>query len=195
MVDKSKLLELSLGEERVKKAELLSYHTYSKTGGPAEFFYIATTKQELINALNSAYELKVPIFILGGGTKVLISDKGVKGLVIKNRTGFVKVSGVKGKVGREGIGIEEALVEAESGATLNKVNEFLKEQNLKELILINSDLSTIGSAILLDNELQSIAQKITIWRDGDIFDIEPFNLNRKRDIVLSLILQIKSKDR
>jgi UDP-N-acetylmuramate dehydrogenase len=189
---KLKLLTDTLSPERVKEQEKLSHHTFSKLGGPAQYFYIATTQKELINALNTAYELKIPFYLLGAGTKFLIPQKGFLGLTIKNRTSHIKVGGVKGKVGKNGIGVEEALVEVDSGVTLGKINEFLKSQNLKEIIGISSLHATVGGALFLDPVLIKLTQKITIWEQGDVFDISPEELKRNKHIIISAIIRIKA---
>jgi UDP-N-acetylmuramate dehydrogenase len=56
--------------------------TWWKIGGPAEFFVLPKTLADLMRACEWANENKHPITILGGGTNVLVSDDGVKGLVI-----------------------------------------------------------------------------------------------------------------
>ncbi|MEK7558486.1 MAG: UDP-N-acetylmuramate dehydrogenase [Patescibacteria group bacterium] len=62
---------------------LLSQHTTFKIGGPARFFIKVSTVPELIDAVKYAKNLKIPFFVLGGGSNVLISDNGYKGVVIK----------------------------------------------------------------------------------------------------------------
>lgn len=62
---------------------LLKKYTTYKIGGPAKYFFVATTKEELILALKVAKENKLQVFILGGGSNLLVSDKGFNGLVIK----------------------------------------------------------------------------------------------------------------
>ena len=66
-----------------KKNTPLKNHTTFKIGGPAKYFFIARKKEELIRALKIAKKHSLPSFILGNGSNVLISDKGLKGLVIK----------------------------------------------------------------------------------------------------------------
>jgi len=61
----------------------LKKHTTFKIGGPAKYFFIAKTKEGLIKAIKTAKEFNLPFFILGGGSNLLVSDKGYKGLVIK----------------------------------------------------------------------------------------------------------------
>jgi len=68
---------------KFKKNVSLKNYTTFKIGGPAKYFYIAKTKEDLIEAIKEAKKLKLPFFILGGGSNLLVSDKGFNGLVIK----------------------------------------------------------------------------------------------------------------
>jgi len=75
----------------LKLNQPLAPHTTFKIGGPAEYFYKAKTTNDLIKAIKLARENQIPFIILGNGSNVLISDRGVKGLVIKNQTNQIKV--------------------------------------------------------------------------------------------------------
>ena len=79
---------------KFKKNVLLKNHTTFRIGGSAKYFFVAKTKEELIEAINLAKKLnpspfpkgdrvKLPFFILGGGSNILVSDRGFNGLVIK----------------------------------------------------------------------------------------------------------------
>ena len=61
----------------------LKNYTTFKIGGKAKYFFEAKTKEDLIKAVKLAKKLKLPFFILGGGSNLLVSDKGFNGLVIK----------------------------------------------------------------------------------------------------------------
>jgi UDP-N-acetylmuramate dehydrogenase len=193
MDDKIKLIIAEVGEERIKLDEQLSYHTFSKLGGAAQYFYIATTQRELIKIMDLSWELKIPYIILGNGTKLLVSEKGFSGLVIKNRTSAIKIGGIKGKVGKAGIGIEEALVEVDSGVSLNKLNEFLKEQKLKQIDSFSSLKSSVGGAIFLDKELQELAQQVNVWDKGAVSVILTEELNIRDQVVLSAVVKVKAE--
>ena len=65
-----------------KNVPLKNYTTF-KIGGPAKYFFEAKRKEELIEAIKLAKKLELPFFILGGGSNLLVSDKGFDGLVIK----------------------------------------------------------------------------------------------------------------
>ena len=67
----------------LKKNVSLKNYTTFKIGGPAKYFFEAKKKEDLIGAVITAKKFKLPFFILGGGSNVLVSDKGFNGLVIK----------------------------------------------------------------------------------------------------------------
>ncbi len=192
MDNKFKLLTAELGEERVKLKEQLSDYTFSKLGGPADYLFVATNQRELIRALDLATELKIPFFMLGSGTKMMISDSGFRGLVIKNRTGALKIGGIKGKVSTLGIGVEEATIEADSGVSIEKLNQFLTEQNLQNFQGASSPHSSLGGSIFLDPYLQAMAAKIKVWEDGNVFETSPRDLKRNNQMVISIFLKFKA---
>ena len=71
--------------------ELLANHTTLRIGGPADLFCRAQTLYQLVRAVREAKKLALPVTILGGGSNVLVSDKGVRGLVIKNEMDKMKI--------------------------------------------------------------------------------------------------------
>ncbi len=66
----------------LKQDVLLKNYTTFKIGGKAKYFYKAKTKEELIKAVKTAKKSRLPFFILGGGSNLLVSDKGFDGIVI-----------------------------------------------------------------------------------------------------------------
>lgn len=78
-IKKSKIETLLRG---IQKNIFLRDHTTFKIGGPAKYFFIAKTKRDLISAIKAAKKLKLPFFILGRGSNLLVSDKGYPGLII-----------------------------------------------------------------------------------------------------------------
>jgi len=93
-------------KKRVKQNSLdfrenvsLARYTSFNIGGPAKYFVEVKTDQEIARALDGAQQMKIPYFILGGGTNLLISDKGFEGLVIRISNGYSSFDGVSGKCG------------------------------------------------------------------------------------------------
>lgn len=189
---KLKLIELELSSVRVKYDEPLKYHVASPTEAKAKCFYVATTVKELTKVLELVKQLKVPFFFYGAGTKVLITED-IEGLTIQNRTSGIRISGVKGKVSVNGIGVDEAMVEIESGVSLQKSNDFLKEQKLRQFNFPFIPNSTIGGSLYVTPALQDLVQKVKVFQEGEISDIDTLDLKRD-DYVLSVILKVKSAD-
>lgn len=189
MKDKVKLLENSL--DRVKFDESLRYHTFTKSSGKAQAFYIATNLKELVKALNQARQLEIPYFLIGSGTK--ISNSNISGLIIKNRSRVIKIAGIKGKVSSQGIGLDEAMVEIESGATFSELNLFLDQNGLEKFGYVDSQNATIGGSINLNPFFSQMIQKIKIWEDGEIEITGPEVLNLSKQVILSVIIKIKAK--
>jgi UDP-N-acetylmuramate dehydrogenase len=65
-----------------EKINLAKYTTF-KIGGNAQFFCIVKSEDDLLEAVKSAKSKSLPILVLGGGSNMLVSDEGYKGLVIK----------------------------------------------------------------------------------------------------------------
>lgn len=76
-----------------KKGEPLAPYSTLRIGGPADYFFVARTEKELVGAVGEARRLKLPVTLLGWGSNVLISDRGIRGLVIKNETAEIKIGG------------------------------------------------------------------------------------------------------
>lgn len=193
MDPKFKLIVDSFGKDRFKSDEPLKDHTTLQIGGPAKLFFIAFSVNELIKIIKTVRDLKVPHFILGTGSKSMISDNGFNGVVIKNRTKNIQIVSIKGKVSKFGIGIEEAFVEVESGVSMAKFSEFLTNQNLS-----SEDFKgipgSIGGNLLLSHFLQTKTKSIKVLTlRSQIEEIEPDELSFRNHIILSAVFKVKSK--
>jgi UDP-N-acetylmuramate dehydrogenase len=73
--------------------EPLRHHTTFRIGGPADWFVAARTPAALVAALAAAHELQLPVFLLGGGSNLLVSDEGFRGLVVRNACEKVQFDG------------------------------------------------------------------------------------------------------
>src|ERR1700675_1105984 len=87
-------LEDELGEnfrERLKMNQSLAEFTSFRIGGPADLFINVESEAELMHAKSAAHRAGVPTFCLGHGTNLLVSDRGIRGLVIRLGEGFNKI--------------------------------------------------------------------------------------------------------
>lgn len=90
-------LRKSLGE-RLLVQEPLRHHTTFRIGGPADFYFAAQTPDELVTALRTGHEIGLPVFLLGGGSNLLVSDDGFRGLVVRNACAAVTFDGTAAHV-------------------------------------------------------------------------------------------------
>ena len=74
-----------LEPERLHLRAPLAPYTTFRIGGPADVLFEATSADELAAAVTLARTLDIPWFVLGLGANILVSDHGVRGLVIRNR--------------------------------------------------------------------------------------------------------------
>jgi UDP-N-acetylmuramate dehydrogenase len=86
---------------RVEVARPLADLTSFQIGGPADLFVTVASDAELMSAMAAACRHKVPAMCLGAGTNLLVSDRGVRGLVIKlgDSFGRMLIDGVRVTVG------------------------------------------------------------------------------------------------
>lgn len=143
-------LQTILGD-RVKVDHPLGPMTTFKIGGPADLYYEARTADELAMAVKSARELGVQLFILGGGSNIVISDKGIRGLVIKNITRQIIIKGVK-SLKQNGVEKKTVFVEAESGVPVNLLVRFTVDEGLSGLHMHLGLPGSIGGAVYMNSK-------------------------------------------
>ena len=150
-------LEKIISKERIKQNEPMKNHTSFKIGGPAEFYIKITSIKELQKILEFAKKEKIKITILGNGSNVLVSDSGIKGIVIRTNLKEIKIEP------KEQNKIEITIDDATPIG-------FLAQKLLKEEITGFEEISgipgTIGGAILMNagahgKEMKDIVTEIT----------------------------------
>lgn len=119
---------------RLRQGEMLARHTSARIGGPAEWFVVAETPDDLRAAARIAWGEGLPLFILGGGSNILVADAGLRGLVVSNRARRVSIEGTR--------------VQAESGANLSTLARRCIERGLAGLEWAVGVPGTVGGAVV-----------------------------------------------
>jgi len=120
-------------EEKIQKNIDLSKRTSFRIGGFAKYFINIKEKEELVEAIKWANERSLKIFFWGGGTNVLVSDKGIDGLVIKFLNIDIKVKGDR--------------VECGAGALLMRASRMAASERLTGFEWAIGIPGTIGGAV------------------------------------------------
>lgn len=141
-----------------KNVFLAPYTTYG-IGGKADYFVVVKDKESLLEALNWALAEKIDFHVIGGGSNVLIADKGIRGVVILNRANNYSITGEK--------------VSAESGASLLRVAKETMELGLSGLDFAAGIPGTVGGAVVGNAGAygRSISDSLLsgeVWENGKV---------------------------
>lgn len=79
--------------ERLKVGEPLAAYTTMRVGGPADYLAVAQTTAEVVALVKAAVSLRLPWRIIGRGSNLLVADRGVRGLVIRNTANRLQPKG------------------------------------------------------------------------------------------------------
>lgn len=83
------LLRLQFGDAVQENIPLAPY-TSARIGGPADVLVMVKSATQLMDVITVLWERGIPYYVLGGGSNVLVSDKGVRGVVVLNRAKEVR---------------------------------------------------------------------------------------------------------
>lgn len=184
-----------LGKDRVKLNEPMSGQTTFRIGGPADLFFEAETEKELVKAMGVIRKTKVPYFILGGGSNLLVEDRGFKGIVIKVQSKKFKVENLDGKY----------LVTAEAGLPISVLLSELVKNSIAGLEFMAGIPGTVGGAIRGNAGAwqQNFGDKVVrvkvltpedeiLWRDNAYcqFDYRHSVFKKNGEIILEVELEL-----
>ncbi len=104
-----------------------------RIGGPADYFFIAKSTEEIKEAISYAKAYSLPYFLISGGTNILFSDEGFRGLVIKIDTHTITH--------------KDDTLTADAGVTIKELIAASIDNNLQGLEPWNSLPGTVGGAV------------------------------------------------
>ena len=179
----------------VKQDILLKDYTTFKIGGKAKYFYKAKTKEELIKAVKMAKKLKLPFFILGGGSNLLVADKEFDGLVINFQFSTFN--------------FQDNKIFCEGGVPLVSIVSKAAENSLKGLEWGAGIPGTLGGAIrgnagAFGESIGNIIKQVEVFnsekekienysqKDGDFAYRESVFKKRPELVILSAELELKT---
>ncbi|PYR79575.1 MAG: UDP-N-acetylenolpyruvoylglucosamine reductase [Acidobacteria bacterium] len=127
-------LKRALGDDRVARDAPLAPFTTFKLGGTADWLVLAHRADDVRRALEIARDAGVPVTLLGGGSNVLVSDRGVRGVVIRVHGGDVRQLGVD-------------RIRADAGVTINGLVRWTIAHGCAGLEMWAGTPGTVGGAI------------------------------------------------
>lgn len=124
--------------DRLRTSVPMDRFTSSRIGGQAEFLLEVRDSEELKQAVTVCWQARLPLHIIGGGSNVLVSDKGIAGIVIINRTHLVRFDDIHKSV----------KVWAESGVNLGLLARQCASRGLTGLEWAAGIPGTLGGAVV-----------------------------------------------
>ncbi len=182
--------------------EPMKKYTSFKIGGPADFLAMPKDKLELKKLLKKAAALDIPATLFGGGTNVLITDKGIRGLVVITKF-------LKSKIKITRADLQGKTIYAEAGENLSTICRFAIQNSLSGLEHAAGIPGTVGGAIMMNAgnwawNISDIVESIEVLDKNTLkfktmarkdLDFSYRQLNQSGIIVAAtLLLKEKSRD-
>ena len=156
---------------RAERDALLAAHTTMRAGGPADLLVTVRDRFTLRGVVRLAQSKGWPLRILGRGSNVVVSDAGIRGIVLLNRSADVTVEAAS------------ATISADSGLSMAKLSTIAAEAGLTGAEFTLAIPGNLGGAIWANagahgGEMSQILQRVVIMRqDGSEEELAPDALN------------------
>jgi UDP-N-acetylmuramate dehydrogenase len=177
--------------------EPMSEHSSFRIGGPADLYVLPADAAEAAEVLRVCVREGVPVFLLGGGTNILVSDRGVRGAVVD----LSRLAGIR---------VEDSLVTALAGTPVSDVSEEACTRGLSGLEFAYSLPGSVGGAVWMNarcygGEISDVLERVDYLQGDDLqprryeknsadwgYKKSPFQVNRK--VVLSASFRLRRGD-
>ncbi|MGI6094712.1 MAG: UDP-N-acetylmuramate dehydrogenase [Lachnospiraceae bacterium] len=185
------------GKENVLLKEPMSRHTTFRIGGPADYFVVPDTVEQLSQLVKICIKEEIPYFILGNGSNLLVSDEGYRGVVLQLYRNMCDIC-VKG-----------SQVHAQAGALLSQIAKKAQEHNLTGFEFAGGIPGTLGGAAVMNagaygGEMKEILAQVTVLdQQGNVLTLPSDSLQmgyrtsiikEKQYIVLEAVIQLAKGD-
>ncbi len=184
-------------EQRALLEEPMSKHTTFRVGGPADYFLIPETAEEVVKLVALCKDEKIPFYIIGNGSNLLVSDAGYPGAIIQ--------------IGRRmnEITVEGTTIKAQAGALLSAIGNKALEHSLGGFEFAAGIPGCLGGACVMNagaygGEMKDILKSVTVLNaKGEIEELAADQLDlgyrtsligKRGDIVLEAKMELTEKD-
>lgn len=193
----TEIQDLNIG--KVKRNERLSQHTTMKIGGPADIFIEPSSLENIQKVMTFLKERQIPWRAIGRGSNLLVSDKGIEGVVIKLGSGLDHLT------------INDSTITVGGGHSLVSLSTLISKKGLSGLEFASGIPGSVGGAVYMNagahgSDISKILTKAHIlFEDGSMewitneemeFTYRTSVLQKKRPgIVLEAEFQLTKGDR
>jgi len=182
-----------VGRENVFQNEPMSRHTTFRIGGVADYFVTPTKEEQIWQIISLAKQQKMPYYIIGNGSNLLVGDKGYRGIIIQICKKMNQVD------------VRENHVYAQGGALLSKIAAVALDHNLTGFEFAAGIPGTLGGAVMMNagaygGEMKQVLTEVKVLDEHGGIQVLPVNelaldyrssiLDKRNDIVLSAVLAL-----
>lgn len=148
-----------IDESKVRFNEPMEKHTTIKIGGKADVLCLPENIEDVISVLKYAKEMNVPVTVIGNGSKLLVKDGGIRGLVIKLGSKFKDYN------------IEENTICVSAGMPLPLLAIIAKDNSLSGLEFAAGIPGNVGGAVFMNagaygSDMAAVVSEVTFVDDN-----------------------------
>lgn len=157
-------------KERIRTQEPMKMHTTFRVGGPADYFVMPETPEEVQQVIGLCREEKMPYYVIGNGSNLLVSDEGYRGVILQiyRTMSHIEAEGTR--------------IRAQAGALLSAIAAKAYENSLTGFEFAAGIPGTIGGASVMNagaygGEMKDVIRSVTaLDQEGQIRKIDRENL-------------------
>ncbi len=138
-VDYKEIIYQKLSKYDLKINQPMKDVTSFHIGGNADFFVRPTSVAEIMEILSIAKDYSYPVFIMGNGSNLLVSDKGIRAIVIQLTDNFNKLTR-----------IDDYTVEVDAGMSMTSLSKYFLEHSLAGFEFACGIPGTLGGAVTMN---------------------------------------------
>src|SRR3989338_6303653 len=176
---------------RVKLKEPLKNYTTFKIGGRARYFIEPQDFTDLKLLLNFSKRYRIPVFVIGRGSNILVNDKGMDAIVLHLNSGPFKQ-----------ISLSNNFLEAGSAVLLSQVINFTRKHNLSGAEFLSGIPGTVGGALVMNagvkgRSISNLVEDVAVMDyNGKIKTLSKRDINfgyRRSDLSKYIVLSVRMK--
>jgi len=142
-------------------------YTSFRVGGPADLLVLPQTVEQVVALVKTAHKAKLPVTIIGGGTNVLISDNGIRGLVMVLTRLKQKIGQIRPSINTGDESPDPIYLTALAGEPLGRLCRYAADAGLTGLAWAAGIPGTIGGAVMMNagafgSDMSQIVKQIEI---------------------------------
>ena len=155
-------LREAAGAQCILEQESMKKHTTFRIGGPADIFAVPDTIEKAAKIIGICREQKVPFYVIGNGSNLLVSDQGYKGVVVQV---YKNLSAIE---------IKGDIITAQAGAMLSVIAKKAMAASLTGFEFASGIPGTVGGAAVMNagaygGEMKQVLTEVTVLtREGEL---------------------------